>query len=199
MARGLREELAAVRAPGEDLLATLDWMRRALPRSVAPYDPRLLSGAPAPGTAPAFSVLAPWSLGHMILYRAEQPVVANNFGYGFLDSIRFFLAESEEEALAVARSRRARWVVATDLVPRLNDYAEYLGRPAYLRAGAQGIEPTARYFRTIQSRLYDFDGRGFPAAGVPPLAHLRLVHHSASAIRRGGAWVARWKVFEIVD
>jgi hypothetical protein len=141
-------------------------------------------------------VLGPWSLGHLTLYEAELPVVANNFGYGFLDSIAFFLAESEAEAVAIAERHRARWIVATDLVPRMNDYAGYLDRPPYIRPGSGG--PTPAYFQTMQSRLYDFDAKGAPLPGldIPPLARFRLIHHSKSAVSRGGKWLARWKVFE---
>lgn len=203
MASGLVEELRAVRVPGRDLFTTLEWMRRNLPHETDAYDPRLLDAdaATLPGLSRAAAVLGPWSLGHLILYDAELPVVANNFGYGFLDSIRFFLAGTEEEALSIARRRKARWVVATDLVPRMNDYASYLGKPPLLTASAGGLAPTPGYFRTMQSRLYDFDGTGasLPAGAVPPLASFRLVFHSESAIRRGGRWLARWKVFEIVE
>jgi len=201
MAPGIRDEVSAVRVPGSDLLETLEWMRVRLPHAVDAYDARLLSRDAPPELARAASVLAPWGLGHLILFDAELPVVANNFGYGFLDSIRFFLAESEEEALAIARGRRARWVLATDLVPRMNDYAEYLGRPPYLRRTGQGLAPEPAYFSTLQSRLYDFDGTGAEAADarIEPLAHFRLVYHSRSAIRRGDRPVALWKVFEIVD
>jgi asparagine N-glycosylation enzyme membrane subunit Stt3 len=200
MAPGIREEVTAVRVPGSDLFDTLDWMRLRLPHALNAYDPRLLSSAPPPDLAKASSVLAPWSLGHLVLYESELPVVANNFGYGFLDSVRFFLAESEEDALAIAARRRARWVVATDLVPRMNDYAGFLGRAPYLRLTEQGPAPTPAYFSTLQSRLYDFDGGGAVAGAVKtaPLTHFRLVYHSSSAIRRGGRWLARWKVFEIV-
>jgi hypothetical protein len=168
---------------------------------VDPYDPRLLTPLPPPELSRAASVLAPWSLGHRILYGAGLPVVANNFGYGFLDSLRFFLARSEEEALAIARSHRARWVLATDLVPRLNDYAGYLGRPPLLRATEGGPVPLPEYFSTLQSRLYDFDGAGMESGGlrIAPLAHFRILYHSRSAIPRGGRWLARWKVFEIVE
>jgi asparagine N-glycosylation enzyme membrane subunit Stt3 len=200
LAPGIAEELAAVRVPGSDFFDTLGWMRRELPHAVDAYDARLLSATPPPGLAGAGSVLAPWSLGHRILYDAELPVVANNFGYGFLDSIRFFLAGSEEEALEIARSRRARWVLATDLVPRMNDYAGYLERPPYLRDTEQGPVPTPAYFSSLQSRLYDFDGAAAEVSGlkIEPLAHFRLIYRSRSAISRGGRWLARWKVFEIV-
>jgi dolichyl-diphosphooligosaccharide--protein glycosyltransferase len=202
MAAGLRHELNAVRVPGSDLFETLDWMRRELPRSVDAYDPRLLESPPGPpALSQASSVLAPWSLGHLILYDAEQPVVANNFGYGFLDSIRFFVSESEPEALAIAHRHRVRWILVTDLVPRMNDYAGYLGRPPYLASRPDGLAPRPAYFRTMQSRLYDFDGAGarLPGLEVPPLTRFRLLYRSRSAIPRGGKWLARWKVFEIAE
>src|SRR4029077_3251404 len=111
----------AVHAPGSELAAALDWMHRELPRTIDPYDPRLLDPPPFPAELDhAASVLAPWSLGHFLLYGVEQPVVADNFGYGFSDSLRFFLAETEEEALAVAQKHRSRWVFAADLLPRMN-------------------------------------------------------------------------------
>ena len=202
MERGLRDELATDNVPGSDLFATLDWMRTNLPHAIDAYDPRLLGPPPFPESlARASSVIAPWSMGHLLLYEAELPVVANNFGYGFMDSIRFFLASTEEEALAIAHRRRAKWIVATDLVPRLNDYASYLGRPPLLQETPQGPVPTAAYFATMQSRLYDFAGRGVSAPGlaIPPLRQVRLIHRSASAIQRGDRWVPRWAVFEILD
>jgi asparagine N-glycosylation enzyme membrane subunit Stt3 len=201
MAPGLLQELRAIRVPGSDLFDTFDWMKQRLPRAVDAYDPRLMQTPPGPAAlSGASAVLAPWSLGHLILYNAEQPVVANNFGYGFLDSIRFYLAESPEEALAIAGRRHVRWVLVTDLVPRLNDYAAYVGRPPYLQPGPDGPVPTAAYFRTMQSRLYDFDGAGasIPGLELAPLSRFRLVYRSRSAISRAGKWLARWKVFEIV-
>jgi len=200
MAPGIREEVKAVRVPGSDLLSTLEWMRAKLPHALDAYDPRLPAPMAPPELSKAASVLAPWSLGHLILYNAELPVVANNFGYGFLDSIRFFLADTEEKALSIARERRARWVLATDLVPRMNDYAGYLGRPPYLQDTERGPAPLPSYFSTLQARLYDFDGGALEGGGVriAPLTHFRLLYHSRSAISRGGRWLARWKVFEIL-
>jgi dolichyl-diphosphooligosaccharide--protein glycosyltransferase len=201
MASGLRTELATVATPGSDLFATLGRMRTELPHAIAAYAPGLLGPPPFPAAlSNASSVLAPWSLGHLILYEAEEPVVANNFGYGFLDSIRFFLASSEDEALEIARRHRARWIVATDLAPRMNDYASYLDRPPLLRTGPDGgLAPTPAYFATMQSRLYDFGGGGaeLPGQTIAPLSKIRLLFHSRSAIRRGGRWIPRWSVFEI--
>ena len=202
MAWGLRDELSSHLVPGSDFFAMLEKMRQRIPHAVDAYDPALLGPPPFPaGLANASAVMAPWSMGHWILYGAQLPVVANNFGYGFLDSIRFFLANSEEEALSVARERRARWIVATDLTPRMNDYASYLGRPPLLQEGPQGLSPTPAYFRTLQSRLYDFGGQGaeLPGLSIPPLSKIKLVFRSESAIRRGDRWSPRWVVFEIED
>ena len=200
MTLGLRDELASRNVPGSDLFDTLDWMKTNVPHAVDAYDPRLLGPPPFPDTlSRASSVLAPWSLGHLVLYEAELPVVANNFGYGFLDSIRFFLAQTEDEALAIAGRHRARWVLATDLVPRMNDYASYLERPPLFQNTPRGPVPTARYFSTMQSRLYDFGGRGaqMPGLTIEPLTHFRIVYRSKSAIPRGERWIPRWVVFEI--
>jgi dolichyl-diphosphooligosaccharide--protein glycosyltransferase len=201
MIPGIRQELRTEHVAGSDLFATLDWMRRSLPRTVDPYDARLLAPPGPPELARAEAVLAPWSLGHLLLYEAEQPVVANNFGYGFIDSIRFFLSDSEEAALQIAHARRARWILATDLVPRMNDYAGYLGKAPLLEATSGGLVPGSGYFQTMQSRLYDFDGKGIEQSGVsvPPLSSFRLVFSSRTGILRGGRVVSRWKVFEILD
>ena len=201
MAVGIRTQVSEIYVPGRDLFTTLDWMRRELPHPTDPYDPGFLASPGALKSGKATAVLAPWSLGHLILYESGLPVVANNFGYGFTDSILFFLAESEEEGLAIARRRGARWILATDLVPRLNDYAGFVGRTPPLAVTQEGLQPTPRYLTTLQSRLYDFDGSGVVTAGVsiPPLEHFRLRYRSRTAIERGGRRLARWKVFEIVE
>ncbi|HET9795385.1 MAG TPA: hypothetical protein VFS34_13100, partial [Thermoanaerobaculia bacterium] len=133
-------------------------------------------------------------LGHFVTYYAELPTPADAFGYGFLDSIRFFLAESEDEALTIARDRRSRWIAVTDLTPKMNDYGRILGRAPYVVVTERGAAPTPAYFRTMQSRLYDFD-----AAGPLPLKHFRLIYASRTGALRGGRFVARWKIFEVVE
>ncbi|HEY2797935.1 MAG TPA: STT3 domain-containing protein [Thermoanaerobaculia bacterium] len=210
MAGGIADELRTRYVPGSDFFDTLARLRAATsPASpLDAYDPRLLGPPPFPAALEqAQAVLAPWSAGHWILYEAERPVVANNFGYGFLDSIRFFLAESETEALAIAKRRRARWILTTDLTPRLNDYASYLGLPPLISgasasaSGSPNRTLAPAYFRTMQARLYECDGKGadLPGLRVEPVSGVRLLFHSQSAIRHGDRWVALWKVFEIAE
>jgi len=191
---GLERQLATRYAPGDDLIATMEWARTHLPHAVSAYDARFLPPpSPMPELARAEGMLSPWALGHFVTFYAELPAPADAFGYGFMDSIRFFLEENEEEALAIARQRRSRWVAVTDLTPKMNDYAKILGRVPYF--GVAGGQATAApaYLRTMQSRLYDFDG-----TGPEPLAHFRRVYASRTGSLRGGRIVARWKIFEIV-
>ena len=89
-----------------------------------------------------------------------------------------------------------------DLLPRMNDYARTINRPALVIDEGRGLAATAAYFRTLQSRLFDFEGRGSILPGgetIPPVAHFRLLYRSKTAVRRGDGWVAQWKVFEITD
>ena len=79
----------------------------------------------------AHSVMAFWSQGHLVTYFSERPVVANNFGFGFMDSLNFFFAKSEEEALAIAQRRRVRYVFSLDIFPVINQYSRVVGQPDY--------------------------------------------------------------------
>ena len=198
---GLRRQLDTRYEAGDDLVRTLEAARSRLPHPVDLYDPRFLPPRrPVPELDAAGSFLSPWSLGHFVTYYAEMPVAADNFGYGFFDSIRFFLATDEDSALAVARSRRARYVLATDLTAKMNDYGSILGMPPLVLATPAGTSVTPEYFRTVQSRLYDFDGAGAALPNgwtVRPLEHFRLLLASRTGERRYGRFLARWKIFEI--
>jgi len=192
---GLRRQLATRYAPGDDLIATMEWVRTRLPHAVSAYDARFLPPVSAvPELDRAESMLSPWALGHFVTFYGELPAPADAFGYGFDDSVRFFLAPTEEEALAITRRRRTRWIAATDLSPKMNDYAKILGLPPPIVVRDGRPEATPAYFRTMQSRLYDFDG-----AGAEPLAHFRLIHASRTGTMRGSLFIARWKIFEVVD
>jgi hypothetical protein len=179
---GLRRQLATRYAPGDDLIATMEWARTNLPHAVSAYDARFL---PPPAAVPeldqAEAMLSPWALGHFVTFYAELPAPADGFGYGFMDSIRFFLSESEEEALAIARDRRSRWIAATDLTPKMNDYAKpSVARPTSpsgtrgRRPPISGREATVRFRR----------------AGPRPGGS--IVHASQPAFQ--DRIVARWKI-----
>ena len=191
--------------PGSDLFDTFARMREKIPPAVDPYDPRLLGPPPFPAALDrAQAVLAPWSLGHFILFETGLPVVANNFGYGFLDSIRFFLTDSEADALAIARRRHVRWIMATDIAARMNDYAGYLDKPRLLRRHRHRRRRDALR-RVLRARCRRGSTSSTVRAAelgdltIAPVPGVRLLFHSRSAVRRGGRWIALWKVFEVVD
>jgi dolichyl-diphosphooligosaccharide--protein glycosyltransferase len=76
-----------------------------------------------------WGLLAPWSFGHTLLRWTGLPVAADNFGYGFEDQARFWLARSDAEGEEILRRRRVRYVLVTKLDSLLSRYASLLGLP----------------------------------------------------------------------
>jgi asparagine N-glycosylation enzyme membrane subunit Stt3 len=138
------------------------------------------------------AVLASWMWGHTILWGAEHPVVACNFGSfvgrdGFLAPYTFFLSEDPAAAEAVLEARRARYILATgDLAIQLPEMITAVApdrSDRYFGPGpGGGIQLRHEWFRTLGARLM-FDGRIFSynedAEGRgPALGFVRLVHVS---------------------
>jgi asparagine N-glycosylation enzyme membrane subunit Stt3 len=153
---------------------TAEWLREHTPATGGWLDERI----------PAYGVLAPWPLGHVIEYVARRPTVTDNFGddigeANFQLAHRYFLA-GEAEASELLRSVRARYVIAQ---ARSNFLGETAGPGSMLHS------------------LYRLDGaEGPPAAdaapaGVPALVRHRLVYESRG-LRPEGA--ALYKVYEFV-
>lgn len=188
---------------GPDRMGALLKLRELMPSEIDMFDPRMLDpAARIPELARADSVLAFWSQGHLVTYYSERPVVANNFGYAFFDSLRFFFAESENEALAIARAHRARFVLSVDILQSANDYGAAIGKGNYVEMTGHGGVITPAWFRTLQARMHDFDGQGATLPGgirVEPLAHFTLRYASAAGSRRFGRFVPLIKVFELVE
>lgn len=197
----LPREIATGFAPSDDLREALGRLRALMPAPVDAYDGRFLeAGTPIPELQTASSVMTFWSQGHFVTYFAERPVVADNFGYDFEESVRFFLTENEEEALAIARSHRVRFVLARDLFPAVENYARGLGRPPLAVSRDGEWLPTAAYFRTLQARLQEFDGLPAVLPGdisVAPLKFFRLRYASRVGQQRLGRFIPRWKIFEL--
>jgi asparagine N-glycosylation enzyme membrane subunit Stt3 len=197
----LRKELARPYELEPDYRETLATLRDLGAGQIDPFDPRFLeAGTPIPELERAQSVMAFWSQGHLVTYHSQLPVVANNFGYNFFDSVRFFLAETEDEALEIAKVHRVRFVLVMDLLPIVDQYGQVLGRSGYTIKTPEGGQANPRYFRTLQSRLEDFDGEGATMGDqtIPPLEHFRLRHASKTGVHRFGRFVAKWKIFEVV-
>ncbi|MEM1670698.1 MAG: hypothetical protein QXY19_01340 [Archaeoglobaceae archaeon] len=63
---------------------------------------------------PSYSVLSWWDYGNWILYVAKKAVVCNNFQLGADDAAKFFVAESEEEAMKIIEKRGVKFVVTAE-------------------------------------------------------------------------------------
>lgn len=167
---------------------SLDWVGENTPPT---------AGFDRPVEAAEYGILSWWDYGNWILYRSKRPVVANNFQAGATDSARFFLAEGEEEALAIAEARDVKYVITDQkmLYRKLPAIAQWIGEdPAgYVQIAADpeavGYTHTPRFLRTLLASLHLRD--------CSDLGHFRLVYESETP--RGLRFpVSEVKVFERV-
>ena len=151
-----------------------------------------------PNESPQYSVMSWWDYGNWILFLAERPVVTNNFQAGWLDAAKFYLSESEEEAVAILDARGSRYVfVNYDLLfGKLPALAAWAGEDidSYVKLvnrGSQvGAVPQTRLFNTTLARLYLFDGAG--------MNHFRLIYESPTLMGENPARRKEVKIFEYV-
>lgn len=151
----------------------------------------------SPQEKPEYSVMSWWDYGNWVLYLSERPVVANNFQAGVIDSAKFYLSESEDEATAILDKRGSRYI--------LTDYSMIYGKfssltswvdedlGSYMSAEDLGSEyaimPRERLFNTTLAKLYLFDGAG--------TGHFRLAYESKTFLGESPA-KSDVKIFEYV-
>jgi dolichyl-diphosphooligosaccharide--protein glycosyltransferase len=187
----------------DDLFGALDWLRANSP-ATGHYE--------QPWQRPEYGVLARWDFGHWITYLGHRPAVATPFlaeTYGLEPMARFFLTESPTEAEEILTHDRIRYVIVTNVLSALPNFASMLGMPptAFVeeRADRSGrvmdmVKPA--WFRLVSTRLLLKDG--LPVfdreSNVPALPHLRLVYESAGRLEITflPGDVARVKIFEHV-
>jgi asparagine N-glycosylation enzyme membrane subunit Stt3 len=141
-------------------------------------------------SAPGAGVLAPWYHGHSVLWVADRPSVATNFGSfvgleGYLAPWRFFLERDPARAEALLVQRDARFVLVdgaltNDLAVMLSLLRDEVDFDALART-PDGLRPSAQWYATQGARLA-FEGRAVdPTQGTATdsLDYLRLVHVSA--------------------
>ncbi|MFA6316474.1 MAG: STT3 domain-containing protein [Elusimicrobiota bacterium] len=143
-------------------------MLRALRQNSVPT-----SGYDDLSAKPEYGVLAPWSLGHAIIYLGRRPVVADPFGHGVEKEAAYYTAVEPEKALAVLRENKARFVVGHDTsdeqVKRI--YGDYLSLPK--------DHPLMKgeWDKLFQMRLLTIHPPP-GSEGVPPFHGHRIVHRS---------------------
>jgi dolichyl-diphosphooligosaccharide--protein glycosyltransferase len=166
---------------------------------------------------PHWGVIAPWDMGHLLVYEGNAPVIACPFGQapwhveGVRREVRFSLSPSDEDAAALCRKLRARYVVTGDPFSRILSNARILGVPSnrYVARGPEtGVDALPDFAATIGFRLHLLDGAATTAGDfeVPAAPHFRLVWESPGlldrALRITGARDVRpstYKLFEVVE
>ncbi|MEA2046142.1 MAG: oligosaccharyl transferase, archaeosortase A system-associated [Euryarchaeota archaeon] len=131
-----------------------------------------------PYAVPEYSVLSWWDYGNWILYRSKRPVVANNFQAGAVDAARFYLSESEEEAMDILEYRGSRYVTTDEsmLYEKLPAIVSWIDEDpsSYLNItddhDVLTFKHSRRFMGTTLAALHLFDGGG--------MGHLRLIHET---------------------
>jgi len=133
-----------------------------------------------PHQVPEYSIMSWWDYGNWIVYRAHRPVVANNFQAGAKDAARFFLSESEDEALEILNTRRSRYVItdADMLCDKASSIVLWIDEDpsGYVQiTGDQNLvtfERSKKFMETVLARCHLFDCSG--------MEHFRLIYESPS-------------------
>jgi len=148
-----------------------------------------------PANVPEYSVMSVWDYGNWIVYQAKRPVVANNFQAGIMDSVKFYLSESEEKSTALMDKRRAKYVFVDydmlhSMLPSIAKWANE-DPASYLKNYDQNVAviPTQKLFNTTMARLYLFNGAG--------TEHFRLIYESRTLVG-SNLPMGKVKIFEYV-
>ncbi len=154
-------------------IESIGWLEENTPK---------VSGFDDPNAPGEYGVLSWWDYGNWILYQSKRPVVANNFQAGAKDATRFFLSESEDEALNILDRRKARYIVTNaDILhgklPALVSWietnpSEYVN--IFEGNGGITFKYSNKFMRTILARCHLFDCNG--------MGHFRLIYESNSTV-----------------
>lgn len=165
-----------------------------------------LRSLPSPGDG-RDGVAGPWSLGHLVQFYADRPVLATPFGTeagprALPDWARFLFATDEAEAEAVLLARRVGNLVLRNPsheVVGLRGFAPPSAPPALhvTRHPWRGevVAATPRFTELVASRLYFADGGSASGAAIEGF---RLVWESATTAPRHPLLEERLKIYELV-
>lgn len=160
-----------------DWRETLEWMETHTPETGVDYY-RIYDGADFQYPAQSYGVMSWWDYGHMITYIAKRIPNANPFQSGVAGengAATFFIAETEERNTAISDALGVRyvvtdiemdvgkfWAMATwyNMSAGQNPYVELVLVPDQTTTGGYSTFTLyeAPYFRTMISRLHNYDG-----------------------------------------
>lgn len=175
-----------------DWQETLDWLKENTPATSYYNDTSKL---------PEYGVMSWWDYGNWIIYRAQRPVVTNNFQPGVNDSATFFLSQDDVNASNILDKRNVKYVL-TDIsmvkgkffsISTLagKDYNSYYDEETTTQ-GSSTIRTkveNAKFKNTILAKLHIFDGSGS--------GHYRLLYESNTTVTKDPE-VKYVKLFEYV-
>jgi dolichyl-diphosphooligosaccharide--protein glycosyltransferase len=163
-------------APYKDYLESFRWLRDNTPTT---------SGYNNLDKTAEYGIMSWWDYGNWILYISQRPVVANNFQTGIDDASRFFTEFDVNATYDILDKRKARYIITDAPILTYKFYA------LAILAGKNPDYFNTRFFKTILSRLYVFDGDG--------LDRYRLVYESSTSSTEGITTDMKFvKIFEYV-
>ncbi|MBI5816666.1 MAG: hypothetical protein HZB29_13770 [Nitrospinae bacterium] len=165
--------------------------------------------------SPAPAVMNHWGIGHKILYLADMPVVACNFGShagedSYRDWAEFYIETDEAKAVKILERRGVRYVVADYMLGIVDSAAIYTGQsPSQFHRAVTipgASEPVSQLFlpkmiETIFFRLAKLAGSETSLSNakgekfiVPALDRFRMMVDSEKDDD-----MAQWKFYEFVN
>lgn len=149
--------------------ADADGDRRALVAAV-----KDLAFVPAnAAAAERVAVMAPWDLGHYLLYDTDKPIVASSYQRrvdGIVDSYEVLCAPTPDEARAILARRRVRWFVRPGDPSFLLQYHRLVpGRPELGRSEPAPGGPRIRLDPAVRQAFW---ARTAPGTALPPWLEL---------------------------
>ncbi|MEM2085833.1 MAG: STT3 domain-containing protein [Archaeoglobaceae archaeon] len=137
-----------------------------------------------PYEKPEYAILSWWDYGNWILYLSKKAVVCNNFQAGAEDAAKFFVAESEEEAMKLIEKRGVKYLITVDeLTVRENKKTKFSAvmQIAGLNPSLMTNKEIEEYFnKTILYKLHVENAKN--------LTHFRLLRDFGSV-----------KIFEVLN
>ncbi len=150
------------RNPGQEATCDLmTWFARNTPDPGRQGDPTV---------APSYHVLAPWYLGHHLIYLAQRPALITPFIFdpatpGLEDSVRFYFLDGPEDGLKRLERNRIRYVIVPSLWTEAFKETRIFDPDA-----ARKLSTRSGYAATLAARLWTEDLLETPGFS------LRLIH-----------------------
>ncbi|MEO6594059.1 MAG: hypothetical protein ABIP94_04835 [Planctomycetota bacterium] len=175
----------------EDALASADRREVVAALQDLAFSPR------SPTEGERVTVMAPWDLGHYLLYDTEKPIVASSYQRridGIRDSFDVLCSQTPEQALEILRRCRCRWWVRNgDPSFLLQYHVVVAGRTKLGQVVHEGDRTRIDLDASVQTTLW-----AKTAAGAPSVRGFELVFESKrTSTWWGGLTGPPFRVFRI--